>query len=57
MSPLKRARHSGLLSSAGNGHLDRLMSDPQTSADVTQAHAESGEMDRAYATNLAQSGQ
>jgi DNA-binding XRE family transcriptional regulator len=37
----------------GNDHLDRLLSDPQTSADVAQAHAEAEEMDRIYAMNLA----
>ncbi len=38
----------------GNEHLDRLLSDPQISADVAQAHAEAEEMDRIYAMNLAQ---
>jgi DNA-binding XRE family transcriptional regulator len=37
----------------GNEHLDRLLSDPHISADVTQAHAEAEEMDRVYAMNLA----
>ena len=37
----------------GNEHLERLMSDPQISADVAQAHAEAEEMDRIYAMNLA----
>ncbi len=37
----------------GNEHLDRLLSDPQISADVAQAHAEAEEMDRIYAMNLA----
>ena len=37
----------------GNEHLDRLLADPQISADVAQAHAEAGEMDRVYAMNLA----
>jgi DNA-binding XRE family transcriptional regulator len=37
----------------GNEHLDRLMSDPQLAADVARAHADSEEMDRVYAMNLA----
>lgn len=37
----------------GNEHLDRLLADPQLSADVAQAHAEAEEMDRIYAMNLA----
>jgi DNA-binding XRE family transcriptional regulator len=37
----------------GNEHLDRLLSDPQISADVAQAHAEAEEMERIYAMNLA----
>jgi DNA-binding transcriptional regulator YiaG len=37
----------------GNGHLDRLMADPQIAADVAQAHAEAEEMDRVYSMNLA----
>jgi DNA-binding XRE family transcriptional regulator len=37
----------------GDEHLDRLLSDPQISADVAQAHAEAEEMDRVYAMNLA----
>jgi DNA-binding XRE family transcriptional regulator len=37
----------------GNEHLDRLMSDPQIAADVTQADADAEEMDRLYAMNLA----
>jgi len=37
----------------GNERLDRLLSDPQLSADVAQAHAEAEEMDRIYAMNLA----
>jgi DNA-binding XRE family transcriptional regulator len=37
----------------GNEHLGRLLSDPQISADVAQAHAEAEEMDRIYAMNLA----
>ena len=37
----------------GNEHLDRLLSDPQISADVAQANAEAEEMDRIYAMNLA----
>lgn len=38
-------------SSAGNEHLDRLLSDPKISADVAQARAEAEEMDRIYAMN------
>ena len=37
----------------GNEHLDRLLSDPQISAGVAQAHVEAEEMDRLYAMNLA----
>src|SRR6516225_9639132 len=37
----------------GDQHLDRLLSDPQISAEVAQAHAEAEEMDRVYAMNLA----
>jgi DNA-binding XRE family transcriptional regulator len=37
----------------GNEYLDRLLSDPQISADVAQAHVEAEEMDRLYAMNLA----
>jgi DNA-binding XRE family transcriptional regulator len=37
----------------GNEHLDRLLSDPQISADVSRARAEAEEMDRIYAMNLA----
>lgn len=37
----------------GNEQLDRLLSDPQISADVAQAHAEAEEIDRIYAMNLA----
>src|ERR1700689_393670 len=37
----------------GNEHLDRLLSDPQISADVAPAHVEAEEMDRLYAMNLA----
>ena len=37
----------------GNERLDQLLSDPQISAEVTQAHAEAEEMDRVYAMNLA----
>jgi DNA-binding XRE family transcriptional regulator len=37
----------------GNDHLDRLLSDPELVADVTQAHSEAEEMDRVHAMNLA----
>ncbi len=37
----------------GNDHLDRLLSDPQVAADVTDANAAAEEMDRIYAMNLA----
>jgi DNA-binding XRE family transcriptional regulator len=37
----------------GNGHLDRLLSDPQLAADVAEAHAGAEEMDRVNAMNLA----
>lgn len=37
----------------GNGHLDRLLSDPLIASDVAEAHASAEEMDRVYAMNLA----
>jgi DNA-binding XRE family transcriptional regulator len=37
----------------GNGHLDRLLSDPQLAADVAEAHEAAEDMDRIYAMNLA----
>lgn len=37
----------------GNEHLDRLLSDPLIADDVSAAHEEAEEMDRAYAMNLA----
>ncbi|HEY6857819.1 MAG TPA: helix-turn-helix domain-containing protein [Mycobacterium sp.] len=37
----------------GNEHLDRLLSDPQVAADVTDANAAAEETDRIYAMNLA----
>ncbi|SNQ46700.1 conserved hypothetical protein [Frankia canadensis] len=37
----------------GNDHLDRLLSDPQLAADVTEAHMAAEEMDRVHAMNLA----
>jgi hypothetical protein len=33
----------------GNGHLDRLLSNPQIAADVAKAYADAEEMDRVYA--------
>jgi DNA-binding XRE family transcriptional regulator len=39
--------------SRGNEHLDRLLADPDTAAEVGQARAEIREMDRAHAMNLA----
>src|SRR5258708_11989880 len=47
------AQETGPVFVRGNEHLDRLLCDPQIAADVAEANAAAGEMDRVYAMNLA----